>query len=82
MLSTVPPQTRQKTDPRSCAMDFATHPFNANLGTMTMTQVEVPESFLLNGTRFFDPGGAGASIHFGDEILPQLNQFCPRIIGQ
>ena len=63
-------------------MNFATHPFNANLGTMTMTQVEVPESFLLNGTRFFDPGGAGASIHFGDEFLPQLNQFGPRIIGQ
>lgn len=61
-------------------MNFATHPFNANLGTMT--QVEIPESFQLNGTRFFDPGGAGASIHFGDEFLPQLNQFGPRIIGQ
>ncbi|WP_165447361.1 toxin TcdB middle/N-terminal domain-containing protein [Rhizobium ruizarguesonis] len=64
------------------AMNFATHPFNSELGTMTMTQVNVPESFLSNGTRFFDPGGAGSSIHFGDEFLPQLNQFGPKAIGQ
>ncbi|MBN9490552.1 MAG: hypothetical protein J0H44_25235 [Alphaproteobacteria bacterium] len=64
------------------AMNFAAHPFNANLGTMTMTQVNVPKSVLLNGTRFFDPGGAGASIHFEDEMLPLINQFGPRIIGQ
>ena len=44
-----------------------------------MTQVDVPESFLANGFRFNDPGGAGASIHFGDEFLSQLNQFGPRM---
>jgi RHS repeat-associated protein len=69
-------------DGSESAMNFATHPFNSGLGTMTMTGVDVPESFLMNGSRFFDPGGAGASIHFGDEFLPQLNQFGPRIIGQ
>ena len=64
------------------AMNFATNPWNNNLGTITMTQADVPESFLANGTLFNDPGGAGASIHFADEFIPQLNQFGPRIIDR
>jgi hypothetical protein len=36
---------------------------------MTITSIEVPESIVARGTRFSDPGGGGASVHFADDVL-------------
>ena len=50
---------------------FAESSFNAGR-KMTITSVEVPNSILEKGYRFFDPGGGNDSIHFADEVLPEL----------
>jgi len=47
-----------------------------NMGKrMTITSVEVPESILQQGFRFFDSGGGNASIHFDDDTLLNLYEI-------
>jgi hypothetical protein len=53
------------------AVEFANHPFNAGR-RMTVTSIDVPNSMLRRGHIFNDPGGAGRSIHFADNVLPEL----------
>ncbi|MCB9148587.1 MAG: RHS repeat-associated core domain-containing protein [Caldilineaceae bacterium] len=54
------------------ARNFANHPFNAEQD-LTITQIQVPKTFVKqNGYRFYDPGGAGDSVHFADDVLPAL----------
>ena len=63
------------------ARAFASSDFNAGR-RMTITSIEVPESFLERGYQFFDVGGAGPSIHFADDVLPDLYETAglPEII--
>ena len=50
---------------------FAATRFNVGR-RMTITAIEVPVSLLGRGFRFVDFGGAGDSIHFADDVLPDL----------
>ena len=58
---------------RGGAQDFMNSSFNAGR-KMTLTSIEVPNGMLQRGFTFFDTGGAGASVHFADEVLPDLYQ--------
>jgi hypothetical protein len=58
---------------RGGAQDFMNSSFNAGRN-MTLTSIDVPSGMLQRGFSFFDTGGAGASIHFADEVLPDLYQ--------
>jgi hypothetical protein len=53
------------------AVRFAGSTFNAKR-RMIITRVDVPRSFLDRGFLFFDPGGAGPSVHFSEEMLADL----------
>jgi hypothetical protein len=53
------------------ARDFAKTALNAKYN-MTITAIEIPQSFLARGDMFNDPGGAGPSIHFSDDALADL----------
>jgi RHS repeat-associated protein len=53
------------------ARDFALSSLNAGQ-KMTLTSIEVPYLMLGRGDPFFDAGGAGWSIHFADDVLPDL----------
>jgi hypothetical protein len=50
---------------------FAAHPFN--LGRrLTLTRIRVPRTLLEVGFLFDDIGGAGPSVHFSDQALPEI----------
>jgi hypothetical protein len=63
------------------AGQFAESSLNAGR-KMTITSVEVPTSILEKGYRFYDPGGGNDSIHFADEVLPELYEMMdqPKIL--
>jgi hypothetical protein len=46
--------------------------------SLTVTRISVGAWVLMFGYRFPDPGGAGPSIHFPDEVLPLLYQIAGR----
>jgi hypothetical protein len=50
---------------------------------MTITRIEVSVSVLERGFRFFDPGGAGSSVHFAADVLSDLYAAAgmPEILG-
>jgi hypothetical protein len=52
---------------------FAKSSFNAGR-QMTITSIDIPVGFLGRGYSFNDVGGAGLSIHFGEDVLPELYQ--------
>lgn len=49
---------------------------------LTTTSIEIPASLLGHGFPFFDSGGAGWSIHFAEDVLPELYKAVglPRIL--
>lgn len=63
------------------AVSYANHSFNSGR-RMTVTDIEIPKSFLDRGHTFNDPGGAGPSIHFADDVLMDLYKVMglPRIL--
>jgi hypothetical protein len=48
-------------------------PFNRGR-PMTLTRTSVPNEFLTRGYSFDDVGSAGATIHFGEDVLDELYQ--------
>jgi hypothetical protein len=66
-------------DTRAGATDFMSSKFNRGR-TMTLTRIRVPMDFVERaGFRFTDTGGAGTSIHFGEEFLEELYSVASRI---
>lgn len=54
------------------AREFAGTPFNQGR-QLTLTRIDAPRSFVEErGYLFNDPGGAGPSVHFSDDDLPEL----------
>jgi hypothetical protein len=49
---------------------------------LTTTSIAIRASFLRHGFPFFDSGGAGWSIHFDEDVLPELYKAAglPRIL--
>src|SRR5690242_14135327 len=53
------------------ARGFARHPFNRGR-ILTLTRINIPHADLDLGFMFNDVGGAGPSVHFGDDVLPVI----------
>lgn len=53
------------------ARQFAGMGFNSGT-TMYITQITIPSMLLVQGFEFDDVGGAGISVHFADDVLPDL----------
>jgi len=59
-------------------LNFAHSDFNRDR-QMTITQTSIHSAFIERGFSFNDVGGAGQSVHFPDDVLPEFYRLMGKI---